>query len=266
MRHPIRFLARRTAVAAVLVTIALALVPTAFGDSWARDHADAVAIQALDPAIRTAITARRRFPRRSPRRSRVSRRPTTASPGVRRRSVSSRGSGRCVPCSCVSAWCDTMDGFDTPEPKSGVRTSPRPDPWHADQPISIRPARARELREIAALYAPALEPYRGSGSDWILDAYLAELVDVRPRFAEAEVLVAEHDGRIAGRSRSTRTFGSRDGATSRPAGPDSARSRYPPDARRRNRRGSHPALRPANPRCRRGDARDPYDLAADGRR
>ena len=34
--------------------------------------------------------------------------------------------------------------------------------------------------------------------DWILEAYLAELVDVRPRFEEAEVLVAERDGRIVG--------------------------------------------------------------------
>ena len=37
MRHPIRPLARRTAIAAVLCTLALALVPTAFGDSWGRD-------------------------------------------------------------------------------------------------------------------------------------------------------------------------------------------------------------------------------------
>src|SRR6476469_3949722 len=91
-----------------------------------------------------------------------------------------------------------MDGFDTRDLKGGVRTCPRPDPWHADEPIPIRPARARELREIAALFAPALEPYRGSGSDWILDPYLAELVDVRPRFGKAEVLVAERDGRIVG--------------------------------------------------------------------
>ena len=91
-----------------------------------------------------------------------------------------------------------MDGFDTRDPKGGVRTSPRPDPWHAVEPIPIRPARSHELREIAAVFAPALEPYRGSGSDWILDAYLAELVDVRPRFADAEVLVAEHDGRVVG--------------------------------------------------------------------
>lgn len=91
-----------------------------------------------------------------------------------------------------------MDGFDTRDPKGGVRTSPRPDLQHADEPIPIRPARAHELREIAALFAPALEPYRGSGSDWILDAYLAELVDVRPRFAVAQVLVAEHGERIVG--------------------------------------------------------------------
>ena len=91
-----------------------------------------------------------------------------------------------------------MVGFDTHDPKGGVRTSPRSDPWHADEPIPIRPARAHELREIAALFAAALEPYRASGSDWILDSYLAELVDVRPRFEEAEVLVAEHDGRVVG--------------------------------------------------------------------
>ena len=86
-----------------------------------------------------------------------------------------------------------MDGYGTREPESGVRTRRRPDPWRADQPASIRPAGARELSEIAALYAPALEPYRGSGSDWILDAYLGELMDVRPRFEEAEVLVALRD-------------------------------------------------------------------------
>jgi len=91
-----------------------------------------------------------------------------------------------------------MDGYDTRDPKGGVRTSPRPDPWHADEPIPIRLARSHELTEIAALFAPALEPYRGSASDWILDAYLADLVDVRTRFAEAEVLVAEHDGRVVG--------------------------------------------------------------------
>jgi hypothetical protein len=62
MRHLTRPLARRTAIAAVLVTIALALVPTAFGDPWGRDHADAVAREGLDPAIRTAIAARSTVP------------------------------------------------------------------------------------------------------------------------------------------------------------------------------------------------------------
>ncbi len=62
MRHLIRPIARRTAIAAVLVTLALALVPTAFGDGWARDHADAVALQGLDPGIRTAIAARSTVP------------------------------------------------------------------------------------------------------------------------------------------------------------------------------------------------------------
>jgi hypothetical protein len=58
MRHPIRPLARRTALVAVLVTVALGLVPTAFGDGWARDRAEAVTVQGLDPAISTAIAAR----------------------------------------------------------------------------------------------------------------------------------------------------------------------------------------------------------------
>jgi hypothetical protein len=58
MRHPIRPLARRTTLAALLVAISLALVPTALGDEWARDRAGAVATQGLDPAIRTAVAAR----------------------------------------------------------------------------------------------------------------------------------------------------------------------------------------------------------------
>jgi hypothetical protein len=60
MRHLIRPLARRMALVAVFATVALALVlvPTAFGDGWARDRADAIAMQGLDPAISTAIAAR----------------------------------------------------------------------------------------------------------------------------------------------------------------------------------------------------------------
>ena len=62
MRHPVPPLARRTAIAAVLCTLALALVPTAFGDPWGSDHAGSVARQALDPAIRAAIAARSTVP------------------------------------------------------------------------------------------------------------------------------------------------------------------------------------------------------------
>jgi len=86
-----------------------------------------------------------------------------------------------------------MAGFAAHEERVEVGAPARP-----DLDASIRPARNSELDEIAGLFAPALAPYRGGVQDWILDAYLAELVDVRPRFEEAEVLVAEHDGRIVG--------------------------------------------------------------------
>ena len=86
-----------------------------------------------------------------------------------------------------------MAGFAAHEQRVAVGAAERP-----DLAASIRPARNSELDEIAGLFAPALGPYRGGVQDWILDAYLAELVDVRPRFEEAEVLVAEHDQRIVG--------------------------------------------------------------------
>jgi GNAT superfamily N-acetyltransferase len=62
----------------------------------------------------------------------------------------------------------------------------------------VRPARADELDAIAGLFAPGLARYRGRGADWILDAYLAELLDVRSRFGVAETYVAVVDGRILG--------------------------------------------------------------------
>jgi len=86
-----------------------------------------------------------------------------------------------------------MAGFAAHEERVAVGAPERP-----DLDASIRPARNSELDEIAGLFAPALAPYRGGVQDWILDAYLADLVDVRPRFEEAEVLVADHDGRIVG--------------------------------------------------------------------
>ena len=89
-----------------------------------------------------------------------------------------------------------MDGFETREREVGARTHRRPDPWASDERISIRSAQAHELEDVAALFPLALEPYRGSGSDWVIDAYLAELADVRSRFDEAEVLIAERDGMV----------------------------------------------------------------------
>src|SRR6476646_8868489 len=86
-----------------------------------------------------------------------------------------------------------MAGFAAHEERVEVGAPERP-----DLDASIRPARNSELDEIAGLFAPALAPYRGGVQDWILDAYLAELVDARPRFEEAEVLVAERDGHIVG--------------------------------------------------------------------
>ena len=86
-----------------------------------------------------------------------------------------------------------MAGFAAHEQRVAVGAAERP-----DLAASIRPARNSELDEIAGLFAPALAPYRGGVQDWILDAYLADLVDVRPRFEEAEVLVAEHDECIVG--------------------------------------------------------------------
>jgi predicted N-acetyltransferase YhbS len=65
-------------------------------------------------------------------------------------------------------------------------------------PVSIRLAHEHEVYEIAALFVPALEPYRGRDGDWIVDAYLAELLDVRGRFDLAETYVAHLDGRLAG--------------------------------------------------------------------
>ena len=81
-----------------------------------------------------------------------------------------------------------------PERGSGIRTPRRPDP----AAFSIRLAVKAELDDIAALFAPALEPYRGAGSDSILDAYLADLLDVQSRFKTAETYVAVQDEMIVG--------------------------------------------------------------------
>jgi GNAT superfamily N-acetyltransferase len=87
-----------------------------------------------------------------------------------------------------------MDDCAMPERESGVRRPRPPDP----AAFSIRLATKGELGGVAALFAPALEPYRGSGSDSILDAYLLDLLDVRSRFEAAETYVAVQDERIVG--------------------------------------------------------------------
>ena len=63
---------------------------------------------------------------------------------------------------------------------------------------AIRLVGESELDEVATLFAPGLEPYRGTPDDWILDNYLADLVRVRERFGVAETYVAIDGMRIVG--------------------------------------------------------------------
>jgi GNAT superfamily N-acetyltransferase len=78
--------------------------------------------------------------------------------------------------------------------EGGIRVRlTRPDPA-----VALRAASEEDLDAIAALFAPALEQYRGRGGEWLLDAYLAELLDVRGRFGAAETYVAVTGGRIVG--------------------------------------------------------------------
>jgi len=78
--------------------------------------------------------------------------------------------------------------------RAGIRTPSRPDP----APFTIRVAVEGELDEIRALFGPGLEPYRGGGSDWILDLYLSDLVDIGKRFEAAETFVAVRHETIVG--------------------------------------------------------------------
>lgn len=70
--------------------------------------------------------------------------------------------------------------------------------WRPDPPPRIRRAGADDVDAIASLFGPALEPYRGRPGDWIVDACLAELVDVRSRLDTAETYVAALEERIVG--------------------------------------------------------------------
>lgn len=80
------------------------------------------------------------------------------------------------------------------EGEGGIRSSTCPDPTAC----SVRPAVRAELDEIAALFAPGLEPYRGGDGDWILDPYLVDLLDVCGRFDIAETYVAVRNGTVVG--------------------------------------------------------------------
>jgi GNAT superfamily N-acetyltransferase len=90
-----------------------------------------------------------------------------------------------------------MDGFTASEQRQDrVRVHSRPDPTSPDHVVRL--ARDDELDSIAALFAPGLAKYRGSGADWILDAYLEDLLDVRSRFGVAETYVALQGGDVVG--------------------------------------------------------------------
>jgi GNAT superfamily N-acetyltransferase len=87
-----------------------------------------------------------------------------------------------------------MDDCGTPERDAGIWTVVRPDPTE----LAVRLATNGELDAIAALFAPGLAPYRGGAGDWILDAYLVDLLDVRGRFEVAETFVAVRSETIVG--------------------------------------------------------------------
>jgi GNAT superfamily N-acetyltransferase len=90
-----------------------------------------------------------------------------------------------------------MDGFAASEQRQeGIRVRSRPDP--ASRSLVIRLVQEDELDVIAALFGPGLRGYRGRGADWIVDAYLAELLEVRSRLGVAETYVALVDERIVG--------------------------------------------------------------------
>lgn len=87
-----------------------------------------------------------------------------------------------------------MAGSAAPDRDHELRARTRPElTLH-----TIRLVRESELDELATLFAPGLEPYRGTDDDWILDSYLADLVNVRARLGIAETYVASDGTRIVG--------------------------------------------------------------------
>jgi len=81
-----------------------------------------------------------------------------------------------------------------PENDGGIRTSTRPDPTTAFVRVAVK----AELDDVVALFAPGLESYRGGTGDWILDAYLVDLLDARARFDVAETYIAVRNGTVVG--------------------------------------------------------------------
>lgn len=86
-----------------------------------------------------------------------------------------------------------MASFAVRKQRDEVGARAFPDPG-----ASIRRARRDELDEVAALFAPALAPYRGSPRDWVLDGYLTDLLKVVDRFDVAETWVGVEHGLIVG--------------------------------------------------------------------
>ena len=91
-----------------------------------------------------------------------------------------------------------MDGFAASEHgQVGIRVHSHPDP--ASRRFAIRRALEDELDAVAALFGPAIDGYRGTSADPVIDAYLCDLVDRVPeRWEVAETYVAISEGRIVG--------------------------------------------------------------------
>jgi GNAT superfamily N-acetyltransferase len=64
--------------------------------------------------------------------------------------------------------------------------------------IEIRTASERDFDPTAEVLSAAVDAFRGSVADWILDAYVADLIDVRGRATGAELYVAISHGRLVG--------------------------------------------------------------------
>jgi ribosomal protein S18 acetylase RimI-like enzyme len=66
------------------------------------------------------------------------------------------------------------------------------------EPVSIRDARDDELDEVGRVTVEAYRQYLGPGLEEVWASYELELADAATRRKEADVIVAEHGGRIVG--------------------------------------------------------------------